>query len=138
MLFVVAGSSCCQQPTHPVAVSGTAWGPSRNVLTAGVQLQHPVGGSQASSQPGRDKSSSATVNVQCQALLTQVPPETGKALGTDPSSRAAGSGGTSPILCEINLLRSLVVMFLQGGELSSQSLVAMVIVLCNTHLLAFL
>lgn len=50
-------------------------------------------------------------------------------LCTDPSSSAAGNG-TSHILCEINLLRSLVVWFLQGGKLSSQSL--------STYFLAFL
>lgn len=36
MLFVVGDSSCCQQPTHPVAVRGTAPGPSGSVLTADV------------------------------------------------------------------------------------------------------
>lgn len=46
--------------------------------------------------------------------------------------------GTSPVLCETSLLRSLVVRFLQGGKLSSQLLVAMVLVPCDIHLLAFL
>lgn len=74
---------------------------------------------------------------QCQVLLTQVPPETGKVLGTEPSRSAAGSG-TSPILCEISVLRSLVVRFLQGGKLSSQSLETVVLAPRHTHLLAFL
>lgn len=117
-LFVVANSSCCQQLTHPFAVRGADLRLSRSMFTAGVQIQHPypVGGSQASSQPGCDKDSwplcqckpPRAMRCSCRWLLREA-----KHWALIPHPVQLGSG-TSPILCEMSLLRSLVVRFLRG------------------------